>query len=196
MTESSPRQRRHLDISPPPPRRGSEPARAAEESYADMLEPGQLLQVGELAKATGKTVRAIHLYEDLGILTPVDRSKGRYRLFSSEALLRVRWISKLQSLGFSLSEIQEIVRDHEDADDAMGAAARLRERYLDKLSEARSKICELMQLESELEESLLYLNACDTTCVPSVQVESCPTCERHPDEKRQAPDLIAGVHAN
>jgi len=189
------RQHRRLDIAPPPPRRGSEPARA-EESYADTLEPGELVQVGELAKATGKTVRAIHLYEDLGILTPVDRSKGRYRLFSSEALLRVRWIMKLQSLGFSLSEIQDIVREHEDANDAMNAAARLRERYLDKLSEARSRICELMQLESELEESLLYLNACDTTCAPSVQVESCPTCERHPDEKRQAPDLIAGVHAN
>ncbi len=195
MNASSPRQRRHLDIAPPPQRRGME-ARAREESHADTLEPGELLQVGELAKATGKTVRAIHLYEDLGILTPVDRSKGRYRLFSSEALLRVRWISKLQSLGFSLSEIQEIVREHEDANDAMNAAARLRQRYLDKLSEARAKICELMQLESELEESLLYLNACDTTCAPSVQVESCPTCERHPDEKRQAPDLIAGVHAN
>ena len=167
-----------------------------DESYAETLEEGELLQVGELAKATGKTVRAIHLYEDLGILKPVDRSKGRYRLYSADALLRVRWISKLQSLGFSLSEIQEIVREHEDANDAMNAAASLRKRYIDKLSEARAKICELMQLESELEESLLYLNACDTTCAPSVQVESCPTCERHPDEKRQAPDLIAGVHAN
>lgn len=171
-------------------------AREEDERDAETLEPGELLQVGELAKATGKTVRAIHLYEDLGILKPVDRSKGRYRLFASEALLRVRWISKLQSLGFSLSEIQDIVREHEDADDAMNAAASLRKRYIDKLSEARSKICELMQLESELEESLQYLDACDTTCAPSVQVESCPTCERHPEGERAAPDLIAGVHAN
>ena len=33
-----------------------------------------LLLVGEVAKATGKTVRAIHLYEDMGLLKPQDRS--------------------------------------------------------------------------------------------------------------------------
>ena len=35
-----------------------------------------LLKVGELARRTGKTVRAIHLYEELGLLTPAVRSKG------------------------------------------------------------------------------------------------------------------------
>ena len=45
-----------------------------------------VLLVGDLAKATGKTVRAIHLYEDLGLLRPHDRSKGRYRLFGPDAL--------------------------------------------------------------------------------------------------------------
>ena len=41
-----------------------------------------LLKVGELAKRTGKTVRAVHLYEELGLLTPAVRSKGGFRSVS------------------------------------------------------------------------------------------------------------------
>lgn len=152
------------------------------------------MQVGELAKATGKTVRAIHLYEDLGLLTPTDRSKGRYRLFSSDALLRVRWIGKLQSLGLSLSEIKTLVQEQEGSDSAMFAAAKLREVYLEKLVETRQKLAELRDLEKELEASLQFLTACDTACVEELPVHSCPSCERTPE--KDAPDLVAGVHVN
>src|SRR5438045_103413 len=77
------------------------------------LKESDLLQVGDLAKAAGKTVRAIHLYEELGLVRAHERSKGRYRLFTPDALIRVRWISKLQNLGLSLSEIQELVRQQD-----------------------------------------------------------------------------------
>ena len=73
----------------------------------------ELMQVGDLAREAGKTVRAIHLYEELGLLTPAARSKGRYRLYGPEALIRIRWIGKLQEMGFSLSDIQTIVREWE-----------------------------------------------------------------------------------
>jgi MerR family copper efflux transcriptional regulator len=153
-----------------------------------------LLQVGDLAKATGKTVRAIHLYEDLGLLRPQDRSKGRYRLFSPDAIVRVRWINKLQSLGLSLSQIQEVAREQEASGSAMFAAAKLREVYLEKLAVTREKIRELALLEGELVASLKYLNTCDTSCEPAVLVSSCPTCERHPEPTHDAPDLVVGVH--
>ena len=72
-----------------------------------------LLKVGELAKRTGKTVRAVHLYEELGLLTPAVRSKGGFRLYSGKALKRIEWIQKLQDLGFSLTEIKAVLRDWE-----------------------------------------------------------------------------------
>src|SRR2546426_7721460 len=75
--------------------------------------PEELMQVGDLARESGKTVRAIHLYEELELLRPVARSKGRYRLYGADALLRIRWITKLQSLGFSLTDIKAIVKDLE-----------------------------------------------------------------------------------
>ncbi len=107
----------------------------------------------------------------------------------------MRWITKLQHLGFSLAEIQELSRAHGGSENAMRAAARLREVYVTKLDETREKLKELERLESELVESLHYLGACDTSCEPKVQVDACPTCERHP-EKESAPDLVVGVQTH
>jgi DNA-binding transcriptional MerR regulator len=153
---------------------------------------GPVMLVGELARATGKTVRAIHLYEDMGLLKPNERSKGRYRLFNHDALVRVRWITKLQSLGFSLSEIQELARAQEGSESAKFAAARLREVYVEKLAETRDKIHELEALESELRQSLAYLDSCNSRCEPQLPVHSCPSCDRHP-EPMPPPDLVAGA---
>ena len=153
----------------------------------------ELLQVGDLARKAGKTVRAIHLYEELGLLKAHERSKGRYRLFTPDAVVRVRWIGKLQSLGLSLSEIQGIERARSDVSSAQSAAARLREVYETKLQEARTKIEQLRALETELVASLDYLAGCNTACESEVKVECCPSCERHPEDP---PELVAGANVH
>lgn len=158
-------------------------------------EEGELLLVGDLAKAVGKTVRAIHLYEELGLVRAHERSKGRYRLFAQDALVRVRWIIKLQNLGLSLSDIQALVRGQADAASAQFAATRLREVYLSKLTETRRKLAELKALESELEQSLEFLATCHSACEAEVTVDSCPTCERHA-EPQSPPELVAGSRVN
>lgn len=155
---------------------------------------GHLLQVGDLAKLTGKTVRAIHLYEELGLLRPVDRSKGRFRLFNREGLQRVRWITKLQTLGLSLTEIQKLARELDQAESARGAADRLREVYLEKLAEVQQKLREMHRLERELIASLTYLETCQSACETALPVHSCPQCERHPDQPTP-PELVIGMHA-
>ncbi|MEA2698455.1 MAG: hypothetical protein QOI66_2726, partial [Myxococcales bacterium] len=86
-----------------------------------------LLKVGELAKKTGKTVRALHLYEELGLLTPAVRSKGGFRLYSGRATTRIEWIQKLQDMGFSLTEIKAFLRGWEECDTAPKAMDRVRE---------------------------------------------------------------------
>lgn len=200
MSESD--RHRHLTIVPSvKPKRASVDVLAAEAAVTlrvggdEAVPDGELLLVGELAKRAGKTVRAIHLYEDLGLLKPHERSKGRYRLFSSESLVRVRWIAKLQNLGLSLAEIQQLVREQEGSASAMFAAAKLRDIYREKLEQTRSKIQELTELEAELQASLGFLETCDSTCVPEVPVTGCSCCERRPDPA-EAPDLVAGVHAH
>ena len=70
---------------------------------------GSLIRIGDLARLTGKTTRAIHLYEELGLLKPTTRSSGGFRLYESRAVDRVRWIELLHGMGFSLQEMKEVL---------------------------------------------------------------------------------------
>lgn len=154
----------------------------------------KLLQVGDIAKASGKTVRAIHHYEDVGLLRPHARSKGRYRLYDQNALVRVRWIGKLHDLGLSLSQIQEIVQVWEAAPSAPGAMARIRGLYLQKLEETRAQIAHLTTLERELQASISYLDTCEA-CDPAELVAACSNCNVH-DKSVGEPELVAGIHGS
>src|SRR4029077_4361877 len=102
--------------------------------------PEELMQIGDLARESGKTVRAIHLYEELDLLQPAARSKGRYRLYGPDALVRIRWIGKLQEMGFSLSDIQTVVKDWEQLKSAPRAMVRMREVYRKKLEETKAQV--------------------------------------------------------
>lgn len=64
-----------------------------------------LLKVGELAKCTGLTVRALHHYHDIGLLAPSARSASGYRLYNQADVTRLYRIQALQRLGFSLAEV-------------------------------------------------------------------------------------------
>jgi DNA-binding transcriptional MerR regulator len=155
-----------------------------------------LMQVGDLARESGKTIRAIHLYEELDLLHPAARSKGRFRLYGNEALLRIRWISKLQDLGFSLTDIQTVAKDFDAAADAGSASvamARMRELYRRKLEETRAQLERLRGLEHEIVASLDYLETCEV-CDPQRLVSSCKKCDQH-DCGEEAPELVAGFRA-
>jgi MerR family transcriptional regulator, copper efflux regulator len=152
-----------------------------------------LLRVGDVAKSAGKTVRAIHHYEELGLLSPTGRSKGGYRLYDEGAVTRVRWISKLHELGLSLTQIQEIVSTWESAPSAPRAMAKIRAVYEKKIAETRAQIENLKILEGELSASIAYLDTCDT-CDPDELVAACSRCENH-DHNEREPELVAGIHA-
>lgn len=179
---------RHLAIL-----NGEVALRPASETQA--LEDDAVLQVGELAKQTGKTVRAIHLYEDMGLLKPATRSRGRFRLYNRDSVARVLWISKLQALGFSLPDMKQLMIDQSQATTGKQATLILRGAYVEKLAEVQGKLTELHRLEQELLSSLTYLDACQSACVDEVHKESCPECERHADQP-EAPPLVAGALMN
>jgi DNA-binding transcriptional MerR regulator len=161
-----------------------------------LLDPpsAELMQVGDLAREAGKTVRAIHLYEQMDLLKPAGRSKGRYRLYGPEALVRIRWIGKLQDLGFSLTDIKAIVKDVEaegQRTSAPAAMTKVREVYKEKLDATRAQIERLRVLEREILASLDYLDTCESTCEPDRLLGACPSCNHH-DRAQHVPDLVAG----
>jgi DNA-binding transcriptional MerR regulator len=150
-----------------------------------------LLKIGELARRTGKTVRAIHLYEELGLLTPAVRSKGGFRLYPSSTTGRIEWIQKLQDMGFSLTEIKAFLRVWEESGTAPEAMETVREIFKDKLRETRETIARLTRLADELGESLTYLESC-RSCEPVHSQQECGTCEIHGHEGK-APLLVDGI---
>lgn len=147
-------------------------------------------KVGELAKATGKTVRALHLYEERGLLEPVERSRGGYRLYGNDAVTRVNWITKMQDMGCSLSDLQAIVAQWDSQRSAPAVMARVETTLREKLVETRAHIARMEALAAELEASLEYLQTCPS-CESTMNLDGCRSCEMHPVDQ-PAPDLIAG----
>jgi MerR family copper efflux transcriptional regulator len=158
------------------------------------LKDGALMQVGDLARESGKTVRAIHLYEELELLRPAARSKGRYRLYAKDALVRIRWIGKLQEMGFTLTDIQTVLREWEQSSSAPRAMVGMRDIYKKKLAETTEQLRTMQSLKRELEASLTYLDTCEV-CDPDRLLSACNACDLH-DCACHVPDLVAGFRAN
>lgn len=149
-----------------------------------------LLKIGELARKTGKTSRALHLYEEMGLIRP-RRSAGGFRLYGPDELARVYWISKLQDMGFKLAQIGGLLDAVRASESAPGAMTGVRELFQGKLSETRSQIRRLHQLERDLAESLAYLEACRSCEEESSN--ACKSCDRDHQEVRE-PTLVSGLH--
>lgn len=69
----------------------------------------QPLFIGKVAKQTGLNPRTIRYYEILGLLPPSLRSQSRYRLYGPQTVELLRFIKKAKTLGFTLTEIREII---------------------------------------------------------------------------------------
>ena len=64
-----------------------------------------LLKIGDLAKRTGLTVRALHHYDSIGLLTPSARSDAGYRLYTPADIARLHQVMALRQFGLSLADI-------------------------------------------------------------------------------------------
>ena len=148
------------------------------------------LRVGDLARQTGKTVRAIHLYEEMGLLDPATRSSGGFRLYHPEAIERVRWIHLLSGLGISLQETREALDRWWQSDRGPEAMAELRTLFNAKLEETRDNIRRQQQLEAELVAGLEYLETC-RMCGETGTVDRCVDCTHDHGVERE-PALVAG----
>ena len=62
-------------------------------------------RVGELAAATGLTVRTLHHFDEIGLLHPAERSSAEHRLYTSQDVRRLHRILALRHLGVPLGDI-------------------------------------------------------------------------------------------
>jgi DNA-binding transcriptional MerR regulator len=111
------------------------------------LEPR--LKIGEVASHSGMSVKTIRYYEEIGLLVPTTtRSPSGYRLFNPEVLNRLAFIRRAQSLGLSLSEIQDILAVHDSGQLPCGA---VKQHLQQKVKEITEQIAALEILRSELQ---------------------------------------------
>ena len=99
-------------------------------------------KVGELARRTGLSVRALRYYDEIGLLSPSRRTEGGHRLYTAGDVVRLQRIKSLRALGFSLREIGEYL---DGADIPLGRVielhlARLRERI-----ELQQRLCDRLE---------------------------------------------------
>ncbi|MFC9590062.1 MerR family transcriptional regulator [Streptomyces sp. NPDC056944] len=68
-----------------------------------------LHSIGDLARRTGLTVKAIRFYADTGIVPPTDRTPSGYRRYGSDAVARIELVRTLRELGIDLATIRKVM---------------------------------------------------------------------------------------
>ena len=105
-------------------------------------------RIGELAKATGLTVRALHHYDELGLVRPSGRTRSGYRLYDAGDLARLQRVVSLRQLGFTLDAIRDCL------DQPGFSAVRIVEMHLER---ARRQLAEADELVRRLESLSAHL---------------------------------------
>jgi len=90
-----------------------------------MTSTANLLKIGDFARAAETNLRTLRYYEELGLITPAQRSRGGFRYYRATDVNRVQMIRDLQDLGLHLDRIRELI--------AARAAGEARESFLERV---------------------------------------------------------------
>jgi DNA-binding transcriptional MerR regulator len=105
-------------------------------------------QIGKVGQKCGVSIHTIRYYEKLGLLDRPSRSEGGFRLYSQDAIDRLRFIKQAQSFGFTLSEIRQIMQaSHQGLDCCCNYVSKILGR---KLSNLETQIKELTTMKKGL----------------------------------------------
>lgn len=105
--------------------------------------------VGSVAALAGITVRTLHHYDAIGLLTPSERTRGGHRTYTDDDLKRLQQILFYRELGFGLDEIAALLADGNDT------TTRLR-RQRDLLAERARRLQDMADaVEAELQAEIV-----------------------------------------
>lgn len=105
----------------------------------------QTLTIGRLAAAAGVGIDTVRYYERSGLLPAPARSASGYRRYGEAELRRLRFIRRAQRLGFTLTEIDELLALSRQRD-----IAAVRRQAADKLADVDARIRELTRMRAAL----------------------------------------------
>jgi len=125
----------------------------------------QAFTVARLAQAAGVGVETIRYYERRGLLAQPRRGAGTYREYDRKHVARIRFVKRAQELGFTLAEIETLLRLDDGAD-----RATIREIASTRLSQIRDRVRDLRRMEKALAHVL-------AACERHAEAPHCPIIE-------------------
>jgi len=137
------------------------------------------MTIGHVARLANVGVETLRYYEREGLLPPPPRTASGYRSYSPETVARVRFIRRAKWLGFSLSEIRELLKIN---DTPSSTCADAREMAETKLAEIERKLGELRDIGANLQ---VLVNTCATGDNP---IADCPIIEALDDTIVRRPE--------
>ncbi|HEU4585219.1 MAG TPA: heavy metal-responsive transcriptional regulator [Gemmatimonadaceae bacterium] len=111
------------------------------------LEENETLTIGELAGAVGVNVQTVRYYERRGLLPKPKRRASGYREYMASDIARLEFIRRAQALGFTLSEIEQLLALRVDPRTTPGDVHRAVE---EKIEAVEAKISDLTRIASAL----------------------------------------------
>jgi MerR family mercuric resistance operon transcriptional regulator len=111
------------------------------------------ITIGKLADMAGVSIDTVRFYERKQLIDEPQRTASNYRVYPEEDIVRLRFIKKAKSLGFSLSEIKEMLELRCDssatkADVKSHVEGKIRD-IKQKINELKKIVCALEHLQSE-----------------------------------------------
>ncbi len=121
-------------------------------------------KISEVAQLAGMPIDTIRYYERVGLIAAPPRTTSGYRLYPTATLERLQMVRRAKDLGFSLSEIGELLDmlEHRDV-----PCRELHCRLVSKIEELEGRIGELDRVRNELQ-------ALRSACAPNTPIHSCP----------------------
>jgi len=107
----------------------------------------KLLTIGQVASEAGVGVETVRFCERKGLIGRPARKESGYRQFHPEVVRRIRFIRRAKELGFTLAEIDELLRLRVDP---ATTCADVRARAVEKISSVDGKIAELEGIRAAL----------------------------------------------
>ena len=134
--------------------------------------------IGDLAADLGVSSRAIRFYEDQGMLSP--QRVGGNRVYSQRDLARLKLILRGKRLGFSLSDIRELLDLYDVDHDHI-------EQMSQTLQKGRARIAELEQQLGELQMTLHELRELESLLVTTINQRISGTDKRRTGNAEELP---------
>ncbi|MDH5517650.1 MAG: MerR family DNA-binding protein [Gammaproteobacteria bacterium] len=123
--------------------------------------PPSALTIGKVAKHSNVSVETIRYYQKIGLLKEPQKPLQGFRTYTIDTVSELKFIKKAQRLGFSLTEISELLEI------GSGHCADIQSKARNKLEQISQQISELQLLEKTLNE---LVHSCELSSEP----ECCP----------------------